>query len=308
MCGNGIMEAGEECDGNDIPSDINCLSTEQRMGNVSCSPSCTVDFSQCYGGVCGDGTAQKGLDECDGTDFAGQTCQSLGYYGGQLACRENCQFDLSDCESHGWCGDQKVQGAYEQCDGTDFAGQTCQSFGYEGGQLACGQNCILDLSGCTGFINCGDGTVQAPYEQCDGTNLAGQTCQSLGYHGGQLACSSDCRLDLTGCATHGLCGDGIMQGAYEQCDGTDFAGQTCQSLGYYGGYLTCSADCTIDTSTCEASGWCGDGIIQRQHEECDGSDTDGRDCSYFGFNPGPIVCSGNCNFDVTSCSNYGFLR
>ncbi len=42
-------------------------------------------------------------------------------------------------------------------------------------------------------------------EQCDGKNLGGTTCESLGYAGGVISCGADCRLDTSGCsgcATH----------------------------------------------------------------------------------------------------------
>jgi hypothetical protein len=37
----------------------------------------------------------------------------------------------------------------EQCDGSDFGGQTCFNFGYSGGSLSCNPNCTLNFSGCT---------------------------------------------------------------------------------------------------------------------------------------------------------------
>lgn len=46
---------------------------------------------------------------------------------------------------------------------------------------------------------CGDGVVEGD-EQCDGGNLAGQTCDGLGYFGGDLACDS-CVFDTSGCTT-----------------------------------------------------------------------------------------------------------
>lgn len=46
-----------------------------------------------------------------------------------------------------------------------------------------------------------------------------------------------------------ICGNNIKE-IGEQCDGTDLGGQTCQSLGYYGGTLTCNANCTFNTSNC----------------------------------------------------------
>ena len=35
-------------------------------------------------------------------------------------------------------------------------------------------------------------------EECDGNDLGGQTCTSLGYTGGTLSCS-DCKLDRSNC-------------------------------------------------------------------------------------------------------------
>lgn len=46
--------------------------------------------------VCGDGMV-GGDEECDGDDWAGSTCESLGYVPGRLACSESCTFDASGC-------------------------------------------------------------------------------------------------------------------------------------------------------------------------------------------------------------------
>ena len=52
--------------------------------------------------------------------------------------------------------------------------------------------------------HCGDHKRQ-PWETCDGLDLGGWTCELLGRSGGELACTSSCQLDLTGCSG---CGDG----------------------------------------------------------------------------------------------------
>jgi hypothetical protein len=46
---------------------------------------------------------------------------------------------------------------------------------------------------------CGDGVRRAGVEQCDEPDLNDQTCVSLGYGGGSLACSSACTFDTSGC-------------------------------------------------------------------------------------------------------------
>ncbi len=94
--------------------------------------------------------------------------------------------------------------------------------------------------------NCGDGVVEG-VEQCDGANLAGQSCSSLGYAGGALQCAGNCTFDTSQCSN---CGNGVIDSG-EQCDGANLAGQTCESLGFPGGTLQCGADCQLDSSGCQ---------------------------------------------------------
>jgi len=46
-----------------------------------------------------------------------------------------------------------------------------------------------------------------------------------------------------------VCSNGTQEST-EQCDGSDLNGQTCAGLGYDGGTLSCSANCTFNTSSC----------------------------------------------------------
>jgi len=52
------------------------------------------------------------------------------------------------------------------------------------------------VAACTGF--CGDGVAGAG-EDCDGTDLGGRSCATLGFTGGTLACTSRCTVDVVGC-------------------------------------------------------------------------------------------------------------
>lgn len=45
---------------------------------------------------------------------------------------------------------------------------------------------------------CGNGIVE-PGEECDGANLNGYICTDLGFSGGSLRCTSNCRFDTSGC-------------------------------------------------------------------------------------------------------------
>lgn len=57
----------------------------------------------------------------------------------------------------------------------------------------------MDLSCGPGITDCGNGLVDVD-EQCDGVNLNGESCASLGFaNGGDLECLGNCAFDLTSC-------------------------------------------------------------------------------------------------------------
>ena len=47
----------------------------------------------------------------------------------------------------------------------------------------------------------------------------------------------------------GYCGDGVRKGT-EECDGSDFGGLSCQSLGYTEGSVSCSSTCLVVRTAC----------------------------------------------------------
>jgi hypothetical protein len=49
---------------------------------------------------------------------------------------------------------------------------------------------------------CGDGVINVAGEQCDGADLLGETCMSLGFAGGTLGCTG-CGFDTSGCKSGG---------------------------------------------------------------------------------------------------------
>lgn len=195
-------------------------------------------------GTCGDSVIDDG-EVCDGSDLAGQSCESRGFNAGELACLADCTgYDLSACET-ALCGNGAVEDA-EQCDGA--VGDTvCADEGFDNGALACTAECTYDLSGC-GI--CGDTIVDAA-EDCDGAGFV-DTCVSRGFDSGELACDGSCLFDTTGC---GMCGNDIIDGT-EVCDGADLGAQTCEGQGLGPGVLACDASCTgFDTSGCAPLYW-----------------------------------------------------
>ena len=82
---------------------------------------------------------------------------------------------------------------------------------------------------------CGN-NIQESGEQCDDGNL----------NDGD-GCSSQCVVEF--------CGDNIVNnrsilGEFESCDGTDLSGETCGSLGFESGSLSCTSSCKYDVSSC----------------------------------------------------------
>lgn len=300
-CGNGAIDRGESCDGDNF-GDRSCADYGFDAGALGCSDTCdAIDTSGCYNEQpppeCGDGAVDPG-EECDGNDLGGKTCGDYGHVGGTLKCNPDCSYDTSDCNS---CGDGRVQPG-ESCDGADLMGATCRSEGFDGGQLGCNDACALDVSQCDGGAPaCGDGRRDRG-ESCDGRDLGGESCHSLGLGDGHLGCNDSCSFDASDCTEGGSCGDGFVD-ADEQCDGTDTGEFTCAYFGYRGGRIACNDSCRLDTSGCNndeivPNDDCGNGVIE-PGEECDGTNIGGAYCcGHHGDRP---ICAADCRLNFDMC-------
>ena len=240
-------------------------------------------------------------------------------------------YNCNPCTSS--CGDNLTECA-EVCDGTDLAAQTCVLQGFDGGTLGCNVDCTgFNVSGCFG---CGDGTCDATEDSCscpsdcgvpcgdgvlncgefcDGTQLNGSDCNSLGFDSGSLGCSSACdAYDTTSCCTaneDGLCFDGIDNDCDSLADSNDSdcdgvcaganlgcsSDSDCCSLKCRGksGAKVCKGDgggCTV-TESPEVS--CSDGI----DNDCDGAvDGTDSDCGGTGTSERGPRCSDGLDNDL----------
>ncbi|MBU1411776.1 hypothetical protein KKC22_09700 [Myxococcota bacterium] len=214
-CGDGVLEGerGEQCDGENLAG-ATCDSQGFSGGSLGCDSACHFDTSACES-RCGDGVVTAPNEDCEGDDLAGGTCQSEGFYQGTLRCGDGCRYDTTDCDQQ--CGDGSIQDLFgEVCDGILLDGQSCEGLGYHGGQLLCAADCrSLDETPCQEVGRCGDSLIQEAFnETCDATNLGGQTCLSLGYDRGELACKVDCTLDEGACILHFA---RLAPGGYHTC-------------------------------------------------------------------------------------------
>lgn len=166
------------------------------------------------GPFCGDAVRDEG-ERCDGTDMPSVECADAGLGPGSVSCSPDClTYDYSGCapapeqgEPEPSCGNDLIEGS-EMCDGADLGGRTCLLLGYGDGVLGCKPDCAAfhtsdcaaptELEPATGPI-CGN-DVNEGTEVCDGADLRGASCVSLGYAGGELDCALDCSAyDLVDC-------------------------------------------------------------------------------------------------------------
>lgn len=79
---------------------------------------------------------------------------------------------------------------------------------------------FLPPGGLGSLGTCGNGRREG-FELCDGADVGGETCASLGFDVGSLRCRFSCEYDTSGCfATLPACGNGIID-AGEDCDPPD---------------------------------------------------------------------------------------
>jgi hypothetical protein len=238
--GAGCCATAAECD------DGNACTDDACVGN-SCSNEprdCTV-ADKCLAGFCDPLTGQCDIAPVNCSDSnvcTDDICDpSIGCYScptlnppepQEASCADGADNDCDglvdstdpDCAEE--CGNG-VAVAPEQCDGSDLLGATCDSVlpcppgavcDPAQGSLSCTAICTLNTTGCR---RCGNGVREAT-EQCDGTDLGGATCQSLGFYIGSLGCKApgsqgSCTFDFSGCSGS-FCGDGICDYGFEDCN------------------------------------------------------------------------------------------
>lgn len=101
---------------------------------------------------------------------------------------------------------------------------------FENHLTACADTTVAAVNGTAVFAACGDGSVNLPGELCDGTDLDGNSCTSLGFLGGTLGCTAGCALDTSACVSRGVPATGQStcfdaSGATIACAGTGQDGE-----------------------------------------------------------------------------------
>ncbi len=277
-CGDGVANAGEQCDDGNLSNDDSCLNdcAPPRCGDgilrngEECDDGNPFDndacLSTCVPARCGDGVVRALVEECDD---------------GNSSSTDSC---LPSCRS-AFCGDGVVETGVEQCDDANFKDND-----------ACRINCMV--------ASCGDGVVRAGVEQCDdgatsntGACLSSCTLATCGdgfVRAGYETCDDGNQLEGDGCpggCKPAGCGDGVTDGD-EQCDDGNSSNEdsclntcvnaACGDSFVRSGVEACDDGNSTNTDDCldtcvPAS--CADGYVHEGFERCDdGNDVWNDDC------------------------------
>ncbi len=198
----------------------------------------------CDGGTCE--TDVCALDDtcCMAADAWDEECVALAV--------ANCP------ECAGICGNGVVDAVAEECDTFDLLGQSCGSLGYDYGALHCADDCTLDLSACGDYEGdcCSDNGADSP--GCADLGCDAVVCAALPECCGDTWDATCAALATTDCAVCNpdVCGNNLVDGVGESCDGIDLAGEDCSTQGYAFGELACADDCTFGLGSCNDLGTC----------------------------------------------------
>ena len=284
-CGNGHLDEGEECDGEQFLRNpgSQCSSGYEFKDVLTCNAdNCKIDLEQSCIRICGNGKLDEG-EECDGAEQTWSfvpnpksSCPDKYEFGQTKVCdADKCVIELEQsCLPK--CGNGKIDTG-EECDGEEFSPRTTASCadGYEFKETrVCTEACTINLEkSCT--PKCGNGELDFG-EVCDGSKFSNKTCSVAGQtikdsYG--FACTNNCQTidDSKACAP-GSCGDNNLDDG-EACDGQRFReeakicpdGMKPKAAPVW----NCDMNCTVNSlQACETI--CGDDKVVGV-EECDGT-------------------------------------
>ena len=293
-------------------------------------------------GNCGDGIVDPD-EECDTNDLNSQSCLSLHFGDGTLACSNTCAFDTSGCSPcpavnlGTWNSTPITKPAETTCDDTAmYDGNKCTEVSSEGKEQLYSitvpphRTLTVDISTQPGFTasawvstvcadydasHCVTGTSDASTNKVEFSNTSdapvtyfivvdGHSAESCGTF--TISITDDVPTEWQCDPAHYNTGDGCDCGCGAldpDCANGD--SKTCKTCDSEG---SCAADCSdLETSKnwlCKPPPNCGDGNIDAD-EECDGSNLVSTACTSLGYVGGTLSCNAYCKHDTSNCHNCG---
>ena len=341
VCGNGLVEPGEICDG-DCPnacSDADACTVDMLSGHVAtCNAVCS--FEEILECAHGDGCCPTGCTQLNDADCE-PACGN-----GVIEDGETCDGDCPElCEAADSCSVSSLSGSAGDCNVVCHEASITQCGGLDGCCPAgCDQTSDADCDG-----SCGD-EVLDPGETCDGdcpTNCEdGIACTEHLLTGTPGSCDVLCHTNIVSACVHGdgccpagcsfgvdddcemVCGNAVVEGN-ELCDGNCPSdcddGNDCTNDFLQGDASLCSATCVheeitscVDSDGCCAAGCehpedndcsplCGNGVVDAG-ETCDGdcptTCSDGDLCTHDSLIGTSATCNAACAFvPVLNCES-----
>lgn len=180
-CDDGIDCTDDSCDDDcsNTPNDANCAAGESCAPEYFGEPTGCGIISECTGQpdgtACDDGIYCNGPDQCSAS-----SCINVGPV---IDCSDGVDCTMDSCNEATDTCDNPVDINF--CDDGDACTEDrCSTGGCQYTDICptdCGNNVIEDT------------------EECDGTDLGRETCESLGHDGGELSCGDDCLFNIAGC-------------------------------------------------------------------------------------------------------------
>ncbi len=185
VCGNGVKEGAELCDGADFGG-LTCVNFGYDWGNLACNSDCEIDTTGCFMYECGNSWVEPG-EECDGGFWApsAPTCAATE----TRTCNSDCEVE---CVPSAVCGNGTLD-AGEPCDGDefDFAARQaaedalrarldadCVAYDDYAMNISCDINCEIQADGeCCNHIHINEDC--AGTQECSRSAFSKDTCDLI---------------------------------------------------------------------------------------------------------------------------------